>query len=276
MTAAKDYVLGTRDDEIERLGLQHRAWRQRVLEAWQSAGIGAGQTVLDVGCGPGYASLDLAEIVGPAGRVVAIDKSERFLRALEAKCRERGITNITTHLADLNAGEFPDVIADRAWCRWVLAFVQNPRDVLQRVAAALAPHGAIILHEYFDYRTWRSEPRCPELEEFVSAVIASWRGGGGEPDIALAALRWLEELGFEIRSAHPIVEVVGAGHMRWDWMASFVEIARQRLVDLQYLTPARAEEIWQAFTRLQSTPGARMINPAFLEIIAAGPTRASQ
>jgi len=269
MVSTKDYVLGTHDDEIERLGLQHRAWRQRVLDAWRSAGIGPGQTVLDVGCGPGYASLDLAELVGPSGRVVAIDKSERFLRALDAACRERRINNITAHLADLDAGEFPDGIADRAWGRWVFAFVKNPRAVLARIAAALAPDGVIVLHEYFDYSTWRAAPRCSALEEFVSAVMASWRDNAGEPDIALWLPLWLEELGFELRGARPIIDVVERNHLSWTWLATFVEVGRRRLVDLGYLPPSRAESIWQAFTTLQATPGARMITPGVLEIVAA-------
>lgn len=269
MASAKDYVLGTHDDEIERLGLQHRVWRERALEAWRSAGIGPGQTVLDVGCGPGYASLDLADLVGPSGHVVAIDKSERFLRALETTCRERRIDNITAHPADLDAGEFPEVIADRAWCRWVFAFVKNPRAVLARMAAALRPEGVIVLHEYFDYATWRAAPQCSELEEFVSAVMASWRDNGGEPDIALSLPRWLEELGFKVRGARPIVDIVQHDHPKWTWLATFVEVGRGRLVDLGYLSPSRAESIWRAFTALQATPGARMITPAVLEIVAA-------
>jgi len=269
MASTKDYVLGTHDEEIERLSLQHSAWRQRALDAWRSAGIGPGHTVLDVGCGPGYASLDLAELVGPSGRVVAIDKSERFLRALDATCHERGIDNITAHSADLDAGEFPDGIADRAWCRWVLAFVKDPRAVLARMAAALAPDGVMVLHEYFDYSTWRAAPRCSELEEFVSAVMASWRDNGGEPDIALWLPRWLEELGLELRSARPIIDVVQPDHLSWMWMASFVKVGRRRLVDLGYLSHSRAESIWQAFVTLQATPGARMITPGVLEIVAA-------
>jgi|HubBroStandDraft_1064217.scaffolds.fasta_scaffold31985_3 SAM-dependent methyltransferase len=268
MVSTKDYVLGTHDEEIERLGLQHGAWRQRALDAWRSAGIGLGQTVLDVGSGPGYAALDLAELVGPSGRVVAIDKSERFLRALDASRRERGIDNITTYPADLDAGEFPDGVADRAWCRWVFSFVKNPRAVLARMAAALAPDGVIVLHEYFDYSTWRAAPRCPELEEFVSAVMASWRANGGEPDIALWLPRWLEELGFELRSTRPIVDVVQPDQLSWTWLASFVKVGRSRLVDLEHLSPDRAEAIWQAFTELQAAPGARMITPGVLEIVA--------
>jgi ubiquinone/menaquinone biosynthesis C-methylase UbiE len=269
MASTKDYVLGTHDEEIERLGLQHRAWRQCALEAWQSAGIGTGQTVLDVGCGPGFASLDLAEMVGPSGRVVAIDKSERFLDALTAACRERRLHNITARMADLDDGEFPDVTADRAWCRWVFAFVKNPRAVLERVAAALAPDGGIVLHEYFDYSTWRAAPRFLELEEFVSAVMASWRDNGGEPDIALALPHWLEELGFELRSTRPIIEVVQPSDLSWSWLATFVEVGRRRLVDLGSLSTDRSEAIWQAFTAFQASPGARMITPGVLEIVAA-------
>jgi len=269
MVSTKDYVLGTHDEEIERLGLQHRVWRQRAVDAWRSAGIGPGQTVLDVGCGPGYAALDLAELVGPSGRIVAIDKSERFLHALEAACRERGIENITVCPTDLDAEEFPEVIAQRAWCRWVFPFVKNPRALLARAAAALASDGAIVVHEYFDYSTWRAAPPCPELEEFVSAVMASWRDNGGEPDIALWLPGWLEELGFEVRVARPMIDVVQPDHLSWTWLATFVEVGRRRLVDMGYLSPSRSEAIWQAFVALQSTPGARMISPAVLETVAA-------
>jgi len=84
-----DYVLGTGDEEIARLGVQHRVWRARAIDAWRRAGIAAGQTVVDVGCGPGYASLDLAELVGSSGRVIAIDRSQRFLAALDAAATAR-------------------------------------------------------------------------------------------------------------------------------------------------------------------------------------------
>src|SRR5262245_48840980 len=63
-----DYVLGTRDDEVARLLLQHRVWRPRALDAWRRAGFTTGDTIIDVGAGPGHASVDLAQIVGPAGR----------------------------------------------------------------------------------------------------------------------------------------------------------------------------------------------------------------
>src|SRR5262245_34753610 len=92
-----DYFLGTHEDEISRLALQHRVWRPRVLEAWRRAGFSAGQTLIDVGCGPGHATVDLAEIVGSTGRVVAVDRSRRFLNFLQAECRRRDLEQIETH-----------------------------------------------------------------------------------------------------------------------------------------------------------------------------------
>ena len=268
MIGENEYILGTHDAEIERLGLQHRAWRPKVLTAWRAAGIGANQTVLDVGCGPGYASLDLAEVAGESGRVVAVDKSERFLAALDAMQRERGFSNITTYRADLDGGEFPEVTADGAWCRWIFAFVKNPRDILARVAAALKPGGIIVIHEYFDYATWRTVPPCAEIGEFVSAVMASWRDNGGEPDIALCLPGWLAELGFEMRAVQPIVDAVQRDQPRWVWLRAFIEVNRQRLVDLGYLSEDRAGSIWRSFTALEAKPGTWMITPGVLEIIA--------
>ncbi len=52
----KSYVIGTHDAEIDRLGVQHRVWRPRVLEFWRESGITEGMTVIDAGCGPGHAN----------------------------------------------------------------------------------------------------------------------------------------------------------------------------------------------------------------------------
>ncbi|MGZ5005294.1 MAG: methyltransferase domain-containing protein, partial [Chthoniobacterales bacterium] len=87
-----DYVLGTHDEEVARLGLQHRVWRPVVTECWQRVGITDGWRVIDVGAGPGYATADLAEIVGPTGAVLGIERSARFLEVARDRCQRRGLT----------------------------------------------------------------------------------------------------------------------------------------------------------------------------------------
>src|SRR5438105_10306246 len=97
----RDYVLGTHNEELARLGLQHRVWRPVVLDCWQRAGITVGKRVLDLGAGPGYATVDLAEIVGTTGEIVALDGSRNFGRAVKANCRVRSLTNVKVHEVDL-------------------------------------------------------------------------------------------------------------------------------------------------------------------------------
>ena len=268
MSHDRDYVLGTHDDELSRLGLQHRVWRPRALDAWRRGGFTVGQTLLDIGCGPGYASVDLAEIVGPSGRIVAIDRSRRFLDALDATCLQRGLKNITTQEFDLDAAGPPAVGADGAWARWVFAFVKRPRDLLARVGGALKRGGVLVVHEYFDYSTWRMAPRSPEIEEYVQAVMASWRANGGEPDIGLDLPLWLEELGFATKTLHPIIDVVPATNFVWQWPAAFIQVGLRRLVELGHLTAERALAISEALAACEAAPNTLMVTPALLEIIA--------
>ena len=103
----RDYVLGTHKDELERLGVQHRAWRPVVLDCWQNAGITIGSKVLDVGAGPGYATVDLAEIVGPAGKVVAVERSTNFVNAIKNTARTRALSNVEIHELDLMNDDLP-------------------------------------------------------------------------------------------------------------------------------------------------------------------------
>ena len=63
------YVLGTHSAELQRLGRQHRFWREECRSGLQRAGFSPGDRLLDLGCGPGFCSLELAELVGPSGQV---------------------------------------------------------------------------------------------------------------------------------------------------------------------------------------------------------------
>ncbi|MEK6799347.1 MAG: methyltransferase domain-containing protein [Planctomycetota bacterium] len=267
-THDRDYVLGTHAEEIERLGLQHRVWRPKALDAWRRAGFTIGQQIMDVGCGPGFASLDLAELVGSTGRVIAVDRSRRFLDALEASRRARGLTNIEIHELDLDEAELPRIGADGAWGRWVFSFVKNPRGLLAGIARTLKRGGVLVLHEYFDYSTWRLAPRVPEIEDFVREVMASWREHGGEPDIALALPRWMGELGFELRSVSAIVDVVPPSSFVWHWPSSFVRVGLERLVELGRLTTDQATAITRALAEAEAAPDTLMITPAVLEMVA--------
>jgi SAM-dependent methyltransferase len=260
----RNYVLGTHDEEVARLGLQHRVWRPRALDAWRRAGFNVDQTVLDLGCGPGFATQDLAEIVGPSGSVVGIDRSRRFLDVVAA----RRLDNVITHELDLDESDLPRMDADRVWVRWVFAFVKRPRDLLVKVRDVMKRGGVLVAHEYFDYRTWRLSPRSADHEGFVDAVMESWRASGGEPDVGLDLPRWLNELGFEIRELRPIIDVITPADFVWQWPKAFIGNGLARLIELGRMTQDRAARVQASFDAAEAAPNTIMTTPAVLEIIA--------
>jgi hypothetical protein len=126
----------------------------------------------------------------------------------------------------------------------------------------------LVLHEYFDYSTWRVTPRSAPIEQFVEAVMKSWRADGGEPDIALELSVWLGEVGFEIKDMRPIVDVVSKSDFGWQWLRTFIHVNRQRLMKMGHLTADQAEGIAHAIEEIEAAPHAYMVTPGVLEIIA--------
>lgn len=271
MPDEKDYVLGTHDDEVARLGLQNAVWRPRATDAWRRAGFTTGHAILDLGCGPGWATLDLADVVGPRGRVIGVDRSRRFLDTLDGAARARGIGWIETHERDLDVDPLPAAGLDGIWSRWVYAFVRDPRALLARAVQALRPGGTLVMHEYVDYRAWRPSPRRPEFEEFVQEVIASWREAGGEPDVGLDLPRWLGDLGVALRSVTAIGEIARPGTHLWEWPLAFQRVGLDRLVALGRIAPERAEAMRAAFRAIEADPHAFQLTPTVIEIVATRP-----
>jgi SAM-dependent methyltransferase len=264
----RDYILGTHDEELSRLGIQHRVWRPVALDCWQRAGITTGSRVLDVGAGPGYATVDLAEIVGPTGEVVALERSNKFVRAAQEVCRVRSITNVQIYELDLMIDDIPTARFDFAWCRWVICFVSDPRLALKKMAAALKKGGTAIFHEYGHYRTWRFAPPRPMMEQFKEHVIESWRASGGEPDIGAHLPSLLTESGFVLRSARPHIFCIRPNDYMWQWPATFIESYPARLREMGRIDEEFERALQAELADAGKSPNSLMLTPLVLEITA--------
>jgi SAM-dependent methyltransferase len=264
----RSYFLGTHDEELERLGIQHGAWRPAVLDCWRRAGIGRGSKVLDVGAGPGFAAADLAEIVGPGGRVVAVERSARFVEAGRAMLAARGHGNVEYHELDLMADPLPAGGMDASWCRWVACFVSSPALLLDKLAAVIRPGGVAIFHEYVEYDTLRVTTAGPRMREFVRQVEQGWREAGGEPNIAPAVVALLQERGFSIRDAIPRVFCARPGDALWRWPATFIDIHLRHQLEMGRIEPAWAEAVREEFAAAEGQAATLLITPMVLEIVA--------
>ena len=263
-----DYIIGTNDAEIRRLGFQHALWAEAAHAAWRRAGITQGMTVMDVGCGPGYAAFDLARLVGPNGRVIAVDQSERFLQSLEAGAEARGLANIETRCADLADFDWPDESCDAVWCRWVLSFFPDPDGALAGIARTLKPGGGLITQEYVDYRSFRIEPAEPVFERFIEAVSASWRHFGGDPDVARRFPKAMAATGLSIETMQPLIFSARPADPIWRWPVTWLEEAPDRLVELGFLSAADAAEFRTFIQARSEDPDALLMTPMVLDLTA--------
>ena len=261
-------MLGTHAEELERLGVQHRAWRPVVLECWKNAGIKTGSSVLDIGAGPGYATVDLAEIAGAKGKVVAVERSRNFVNAIERIAREKALSNIEVRELDLMSDELPPGPFDFGWCRWVLCFVSNPELAVKKIGGVLREGGRAIFHEYGHYTTWKFFPRRNALEEFRSHVIASWRESGGEPDTGLRLPSWLTSNGFVVRSVVPQIFCIQPRDYMWQWPAQFIQVHLLRLQELGKIDAEFADNVRADLAATEKEQPSFMLTPLVLEIVA--------
>jgi SAM-dependent methyltransferase len=212
--------------------------------------------------------VDLAEIVGASGEVLAVERSARFLEVAKQACTARGLSQVRFRHADLMDESLGQLNFDYTWCRWVASFVASPKKLIDNIAGALRPDGLAIFHEYSHYETFRFMPSRPAMEAFSEEVMKSWRAAGGEPNIAIQFPSLFREAGLEVVEAHPRILTVSPRSYVWQWPASFIEINLVRLRELGRVTGEWCDSVRREFKEAEADPATLFTTPLFLEIIA--------
>lgn len=147
-TAVADptYVLGRSEAEARRLMLQARLYDGITRRFLAEAGLAAGMTVLDVGCGAGDVSFAAADLVGPTGRVVGIDRNPAIIETARTRAEEGARDNVSFVAGDCRAVDLPHDF-DAAVGRLVLMYTGDVSDALQAIVARVRPGGVVAFAE---------------------------------------------------------------------------------------------------------------------------------
>lgn len=263
-----EYIFRTGDVELVRLGYQHRVWAESLFSLWDRAGFAPGWRILDVGAGPGFCTIDLAHLVGPTGRVVAVDRSERFLEHIRRKMEVEPLDNVETIESDLLELALPPASFDGATVRWVLCYLNDPLAALKRVAEALKPGGAFTIQEYSDYLVTNVTPESRAYRVVLDAISAMWTESGGDHDIGRRLPVLLDEAGFDVREARPLVRAGRPGTAFWQWPTIFFMNILAVLVEQGHLSSEASAAFEREWAERSNNPNAVFVSPPMMEFIA--------
>jgi len=248
--------------------LQHRLWSAQAFTCWERAGVRPGLTVLDVGAGPGFATLDLAQLVTPTGRVIALDESDRFLRHLKERARVLGVSHVETRAQDVQALDVTPSSVDVAYARWVLCFTPRPEDVVARVAAALKPDGVFAVQDYVNWGALSLSPKSDAFLRVMPAVGKSWRDRGGDWQVGGRLPAMMQPHGLRVESITPLQRVARSTDPLWQWPTTFFANFVPRLVEQGLVSANDWREMaadWEVRSR---DPNAFFWTPSMIEVIA--------
>jgi ubiquinone/menaquinone biosynthesis C-methylase UbiE len=108
-----------------------------------------GERLLEIGVGTGYYSLDMAEWVGPAGKLELFDLQQKFLDHVMAAGAERGLTNLAPTRGDATALPYEDASVDAVILTAVLGEIPDTAAALTEIRRVLKPGGRLVVGELF-------------------------------------------------------------------------------------------------------------------------------
>jgi len=262
-----DYLLGMEPAEIARLERQHAVWREHTHAIWRLAGFGRGQTLVDLGSGPGFTSLELADLVGDSGRVIAVDASTTAINRLRETVEHRRLSNIQAVTADVTDFDLSGM-ADGLFARWLFCYLGQPDVVLRRVTSHLRPGATVAIIDYWNYLAIRMEPSSAMFRKVFQAVYDSFAEAGGSLDVAGTLPAVLDDAGFTVAHVQPVCQIGRPGSGVWRWVAEFQHLYLPVLERKGYLTRTEREGYEAWFREREESGSALLFAPPMLGVIA--------
>ena len=189
------YVIRGGMEGRARLRILSRVMWPSTLNLLQRAGIRAGMTCLDIGCGGGDVSCELAHLVGPSGRVIAMDIDDVKIAIAREEAAALNIPNLEFRVCNLCETE-PTAEFDFVYARFLLTHLPDPCSLVAKIRQALRPGGTFVVAD-IDFRGYFSYPESPALARYVALYTEAVKRRGGDPNIGPRLPTILTAAGFE-------------------------------------------------------------------------------
>lgn len=254
------YIHGFSEDERDRLVAQAELWRDRFLTPGLT--YGAGERLLEIGCGVGAVLAVLGETF-PGLALTGIDLVPSQIAAARELLASRGV-KAELHVADAAKLPFDDASFDHVYGVWVLEHVRDARPILREVHRVLRPGGTVAFHET-DYGMFHVHPHHPDVVYLGEAQRALF-AREGDPHVARALGARLVSAGFVDVTCVPMGFHYFTGDPELarfvDYLLGFLEPMVPRLAEIGH-DEARLRSGIAAMRALATLPEASITQIAF-------------
>jgi len=264
----EDYFLGVHQKELTRLDSQNLAWQPETQALIKTANLGNCKTILDLGCGPGFTTFELANNC-PNSHITALDKASLFQDYLNYQIQQKGAANITPLHDDLlnlakQEGKF-----DGAFCRWVLAFlIADLKEILAAIYKKLKPGGVFAAMEYLTLGNTLSSPPNDGFLANTRAWHNFYLTNGGDAQIGTYLPQLLKEVGFTLEHQSCVGGLAPVGHRWWHWWRAAHTDFSPVFVAQDLMTVAEKEAATSFFKAQENNKDGFIYSPIILQIVA--------
>ena len=269
-TDGQRYPFGYGDEELRRLGEQHSVWEEENRRLLNRAGFGKGNTLVDLGCGPGFTTLDLAARVGGNGKVIAVDRDgEKSIPLLREAADAAGFGNVEARVADLAQFDLPSESVDGVYGRWVLMYMpeREARALATRITKWLRPGGACALAEFCNFRHIRVYPPIEHFELVTEALMRTASGEhGGNPEIGCVLPGILAGAGLDVE-LRVATKAIRSATQEWRWPDALFSQILPMLVDKGHLAGEILDDFMAEWDERSRDPSAIFFSSPVLEVI---------
>jgi SAM-dependent methyltransferase len=223
------YTLGAEQPERNRLMIQAEVWAPMAQWLLDQIGVGPGERVLDVACGPLGVMHLLAERVGSSGEVFGLDREPRMITMAQEVAGERDLP-LTLVEGDAAATSFPEGHFDLVHARTLMVNVVNPHEIVQEMCRITRPGGTVALQEP-DCGYWVCDPPHPAWDRLHGAFTTTYRLQDRDFAIGRRLGRLLNDGGLQGVRTHAHVFRTAAGDVYQKLLLGVADAARPLIVE---------------------------------------------
>ena len=262
ITAMTSYVIRGGKPGYDRLMLLARERGHDTQALLEQAGVSAGMRCIDVGCGGGAVTLEIARLVGPGGTVVGIDMDGVKLGLARQAAAERGLANAEFRVGDVRDWDEPGGY-DAVYSRFLLQHLSEPAGLIGRMWAAVRDGGVLVVEDA-DCDGFCCDPANEGFELFLDAYRRVLARRGGDHAIGRRLYRYFLAAGIpdpQVRLVQPVHQGE-AKTLAW----STLEATADAILAEGLATSDRVTAALASLRRFTDDPGTLICGPRVFQL----------